>query len=152
MHAVRFGFPFIQPAKLQFVVLARQRPWLSLWESCQPNRLTERVLRLMIGKRPLERGTLSDCPLRGSQLSQRESQGRFAPRKRYRAVCTNQGSLWEGAVSQRLTEGESPGFFDAVSYEALAVDQRSLPQSASRPAPSQREPLVHTAKLQFIYM
>ena len=27
----------------------------------------------------LERGTLSVCPLRGSQLSQRESQGRFAP-------------------------------------------------------------------------
>ena len=26
-----------------------QRPWLSLWESCQPNRLTERVLRLMVG-------------------------------------------------------------------------------------------------------
>ena len=26
-----------------------QRPWLSLWESCQPNRLTERVLRLRIG-------------------------------------------------------------------------------------------------------
>ena len=25
-----------------------QRPWLSLWESCQPNRLTERVLRLMV--------------------------------------------------------------------------------------------------------
>ena len=56
-----------------------QRPWLSLWESCQPNRLTERVLRLMIGKRPLERRTLSVCPIRGSQLSQRESQGRFAP-------------------------------------------------------------------------
>ena len=60
-----------------------------------------------------------------------------------------QGSLWEGAVSRRLTEGENPGFFDAVSYEALVIDQRSLPQSASRPAPSQREPLVHTAKLQF---
>ena len=45
----------------------------------------------------------------------------------------HQGSLWEGAVSQRLTEGESPGFFDAVSYEALVIDQRSLPQSASRP-------------------
>ena len=67
---------------------------------------------------------------------------------RNRAVCTK-GSLWEGAVSQRLTEGESPGFFDAVSYEALVIDQRSLPQSASRPAPSQREPLVHTAKLPF---
>ena len=26
-----------------------QRPGLSLWESCQPNRLTERVLRLMVG-------------------------------------------------------------------------------------------------------
>ena len=25
-----------------------KRPWLSLWESCQPNRLTERVLRLMV--------------------------------------------------------------------------------------------------------
>ena len=25
----------------------------------------------------------------------------------------HQGSLWEGAVSQRLTEGESPGSFDA---------------------------------------
>ena len=61
----------------------------------------------------------------------------------------HQGSLWEGAVSQRLTEGESPVFFDAVSYEALVIDQRSLLQSASRPAPSQREPLVHTAKLQF---
>ena len=61
----------------------------------------------------------------------------------------HQGSLWEGAVSQRLTEGESPGFFDAVSYEALVIDQRSLPQSASRPAPSQREPLVHPAKFQF---
>ena len=61
----------------------------------------------------------------------------------------HQGSLCEGAVSQRLTEGESPGFFDAVSYEALVVDQCSLLQSASRPAPSQREPLVHTAKLQF---
>ena len=64
----------------------------------------------------------------------------------------HQGSLWEGAVSQRLTEGESPGFFDAVSYEALVIDQRSLPQSASRPAPSQREPLVLPAKLQFIAM
>ena len=62
----------------------------------------------------------------------------------------HQGSLCEGAVSQRLTEGESPGFFDAVSYEALVVDQCSLLQSASRPAPSQREPLVHTAKLQFL--
>ena len=61
----------------------------------------------------------------------------------------HQGSLWEGAVSQRLTEGESPGFFDAVSYEALVIDQRSLPQSASRPAPSQREPLVLPVKLQF---
>ena len=65
--------------KLGFGVLARQRPWLSLWESCQPNRLTERVLRWMVGQRLLERGTLSDCPMRGSQLSQRESQGRFAP-------------------------------------------------------------------------
>ena len=64
----------------------------------------------------------------------------------------HQGSLWEGAVSQRLTEGESPGFFDAVSYEALVIDQRSLPQSASRPAPSQREPLVLTTKLQFVAM
>ena len=62
----------------------------------------------------------------------------------------HQGSLWEGAVSQRLTEGESPGFFDAVSYEALVIDQRSLLQSASRPAPSQREPLVLPAKLQFV--
>ena len=61
-----------------------------------------------------------------------------------------QGSLWEGAVSQRLTEGESPGFFDAVSYEALVIDQRSLPQSASRPAPSQREPLVLPLVRQFI--
>ena len=33
----------------------------------------------MVGQRLLERGTLSVCPLRGSQLSQRESQGRFAP-------------------------------------------------------------------------
>ena len=33
----------------------------------------------MIGKGPLERRTLSVYPLRGSQLSQRESQGRFAP-------------------------------------------------------------------------
>ena len=56
-----------------------QRPWLSLWESCQPNRLTERVLRLMVWGRVLERGTLSVYPFRGSQLSQRESQGRFAP-------------------------------------------------------------------------
>ena len=31
------------------------------------------------------------------------------------------------------------------------VDQRSLLQSASRPAPSQREPLVHPAKLQFFF-
>ena len=31
----------------------------------------------MVGKRPLERETLSDCPIRGSQLSQRESQGRY---------------------------------------------------------------------------
>ena len=34
--------------KLEFNAMARQRPWLSLWESCQPNRLTERVLRLMV--------------------------------------------------------------------------------------------------------
>ena len=33
-----------------------------------------------------------------------------------------QGSLWEGAVSRRLTEGESPGFSDAVTFEALAVN------------------------------
>ena len=54
-------------------------PWLSLWESCQPNRLTERVLRLMVGKRVLERGPSQAAPAGGSQLSQRESQGRFAP-------------------------------------------------------------------------
>ena len=63
---------------------------------------------------------------------------------------STKGSLWEGAVSRRLTEGESPGFFDAVSYEALVVDLRSLLQSASRPAPSQREPLVLPAKLQLL--
>ena len=34
---------------LSVVVLARQRHWLSLWESCQPNRLTERVPRLRVG-------------------------------------------------------------------------------------------------------
>ena len=33
----------------------------------------------MVGGRVLERGTLSVYPFRGSQLSQRESQGRFAP-------------------------------------------------------------------------
>ncbi len=49
----------------------------------------------------------------------------------------------------RLTEGESLGILDAAPNEALVVDQRSLLQSASRPAPSQREPLVHPAKLQF---
>ena len=27
----------------------------------------------------------------------------------------HQGSLWEGAVSQRLTEGENPGLLDAAS-------------------------------------
>ena len=40
----------------------------------------------MVGKRPLERGTLSDCPIRGSQLSHRESQGRFTPEKRHRQI------------------------------------------------------------------
>ena len=44
------------------LALARKRPWLSLWESCQPNRLTERVPRLRVAQRLLERGTLSDCP------------------------------------------------------------------------------------------
>ena len=58
---------------------------------------------------------------------------------RNRAVCTK-GSLWEGAVSQRLTEGERPGFCAAATWKALGFDQRSLPQSALRPAPSQREP------------
>ena len=48
--------------KIVIYCTARQRPWLSLWESCQPNRLTERVLRLMVGQRPLERGPLSVCP------------------------------------------------------------------------------------------
>ena len=64
-----------------------------------------------------------------------------------------QGSLWEGAVSRRLTEGESPGLLDAAPKEALAVDKRSLLQSASRPAPSQREPLACTARfgLPFIH-
>ena len=55
-----------------------QRPWLSLWESCQPNRLTERVLRLMVGSVIGTWDPLS-LPRRGSQLSHRESQGRFAP-------------------------------------------------------------------------
>ena len=58
----------------------------------------------------------------------------------------HQGSLWEGAVSQRLTEGESLGILDAAPNEALVVDQRSLLQSASRPAPSQREPLACTTR------
>ena len=62
----------------------------------------------------------------------------------------------------RLTEGESLGILDAAPNEALVVDQRSLLQSASRPAPSQREPLACTtrfglpfikpAKLQFFVL
>ena len=46
----------------------------------------------------------------------------------------------------RLTEGESLGILDAAPNEALVVDQRSLLQSASRPAPSQREPLACTTR------
>ena len=46
----------------------------------------------------------------------------------------------------RLTEGESFGILDAAPNEALVVDQRSLLQSASRPAPSQREPLACTTR------
>ena len=47
--------------KLEFIALARQRPWLSLWESCQPNRLTGRVPQSQKGA-SLWCGTLSVCP------------------------------------------------------------------------------------------
>ena len=40
-----------------------QRPWLSLWESCQPNRLTERVLRLMIGSVHWNVGPSQSAPM-----------------------------------------------------------------------------------------
>ena len=39
-----------------------KRPWLSLWESCQPNRLTERVPQSEKGA-SLWCGTLSVCPV-----------------------------------------------------------------------------------------
>ena len=61
IYNVLFGFAQ-QDEKLKFIALARQRPWLSLWESCQPNRLTERVLRLKVESVYLERRTLSVCP------------------------------------------------------------------------------------------
>ena len=37
------------PKNCNFSHWRLRRPWLSPWESCQPNRLTERVLRLMVG-------------------------------------------------------------------------------------------------------
>ena len=52
----------------------------------------------------------------------------------------------------RLTEGESLGILDAAPNEALVVDQRSLLQSASRPAPSQREPLACTTRFGFPFI
>ena len=48
-------------------------PWLSPWESCQPNRLTERAPFEGLGSSHWVRYPLS-LPLWGSQLSQRESQ------------------------------------------------------------------------------
>ena len=49
--------------KLEFNAMARQRPWLSLWESCQPNRLTERVLRLMFGSVHWNVGPSQSAPM-----------------------------------------------------------------------------------------